>query len=293
MSSDDLIREAGNPTTTAGRLAELAAADRTTWVAIAGHPHAYDGLLAWLGERGDAQVDAALEARAQAAAAQAALPPIPPPAPPAPPEPANQPEPTVQLPAQPAPAPAPEAPDATTDGSGGGSGRPLAVVIAMVVIVLALIGGAAYGATQVFGGDDKPGGVTASDTKETTAPSDDAAPTTPAPTTPSADTGSGASSGFCTTMKDIQERSMDALGDLSGDPGSDSAKSLADELLDKYADAEQSAPAELRADIAKMSAPFELLKNPTAEGASKLSESMSGYAEAAQRVGVYYAQNCL
>ncbi|MCW2838614.1 MAG: hypothetical protein JWR55_97, partial [Aeromicrobium sp.] len=51
MSSEDLIREAGDPATTPARLAELAAADQATWPAIAGNPAAYDGLLTWLGER--------------------------------------------------------------------------------------------------------------------------------------------------------------------------------------------------------------------------------------------------
>ncbi|MCL8253226.1 hypothetical protein AERO_17710, partial [Aeromicrobium fastidiosum] len=64
MSSEDLVREAQDPSTAPGRLAELAQADRATWPAIVFNPAAYDGLLQWLGERGDPTVDAALSARA-------------------------------------------------------------------------------------------------------------------------------------------------------------------------------------------------------------------------------------
>jgi hypothetical protein len=70
MSSEDLIREAQDPATPPGRLAELAQIDRSTWAAIVFNPAAYDGLLQWLGERGDPTVNAALSARSAAAAAQ-------------------------------------------------------------------------------------------------------------------------------------------------------------------------------------------------------------------------------
>ncbi|MET0928719.1 MAG: hypothetical protein ABWX74_04345 [Aeromicrobium sp.] len=382
MSSEDLIREASDPATTPARLAELAGADQSTWSAIAGNPAAYDGLLTWLGERGDPSVDAALTARAEAvarAAAQAALPPVPPPAPVAPPAPPTPPvaavaeapveapapvapaapiapeqtpEPTVVVPAfqQPAPeqptyeqpaapaqpayptyeqpayqapeptavfaAPAAVAPEpaafgsvppagtepatGTTDGSGG-SGKNLAIVIAMVAVVLALIGGAAFGATQVFGGDDDNPSISASDDDDKDADADDEVPDIPDVTVPtpddepsedepSADVPAGASGEFCSTMKQIQDDSMDALDDTSDLEG---IQDMADKLLASYESLKDSAPAELQADVEVMSSYFELLQNPDADSADKMSDSISDYAESAQKVGTYYAQNCL
>jgi hypothetical protein len=360
MSSEDLIREAGDPATTPARLAELAGADQATWPAIAGNPAAYDGLLTWLGERNVPAVDAALTARAEAAA-RAALPPVPPPAPavPAPPTPPAAeipsaapvapepaPEPTVVVPAQPtyeepaygqptaqqpaaaseptavfaAPASAPEptatqafgavppagtgTPAATADGDGGhgSSGRNLAVVIAMVAVVLALIAGAAWGATEVFGGDDEPS-VSASDndeaddddsdSSETPDAPEESEPAATIPTIPEDDDSEAPAGEFCSTMKEIQDTSMAALDTDGGAADLEGMQDMAEQLAESYDDLRDSAPAELAADVEVMASYFELLENPDADAASKMSESISEYSEAAQNVGVYYAQNCL
>ncbi|AWB91748.1 hypothetical protein [Aeromicrobium chenweiae] len=69
MASEDLVREAQDPSTTPARLAELAQADRALWPAIAVHPQAYPGLLEWLGQQGDATVSAVLALRSSSSAA--------------------------------------------------------------------------------------------------------------------------------------------------------------------------------------------------------------------------------
>ncbi len=370
MSSEELIQEAQNPSTTPARLAELAAADRGTWPAIAGNPNAYEGLLEWLGERDVPSVNEALAARA----ARDALPPIPPPAapaPPAPPAPAAPVEaaapaepapvepapvepapvepaapvaeqPTVEAPAAetpvaepvvaaepvstPAPEPTPEptvviptaqptypgaeptaataafgaapptegTPSATSDDGGSGSGKPLGVVIAVVALVIALIGGGAWAATEVFGDDESPGAnprpVATIEAPTAAAPTEDA-PTTPAPAPTSE--APAASSDFCTTMKDIQDSSLDVLDSAGSTPNLDSLQKMADDMISSYKSLESSAPDELKADVKVMASYFELLSNPTADSASKMSESISDYSKAAQKVGLYYAQNCL
>lgn len=384
MSSEDLVREAQDPSTTPGRLAELAQADRATWAAIVFNPSAYDGLLQWLGERGDPTVNAALAARASYAAAQAPQAPPAPAAPPAPVAPAapvapvvpvvpaepveeaapvaepvapvepvspvaepvvpvaedpftapaaeQAPEPTVSLPQQPqapeptaqipqqswtpeptavqpaAPQPAPvfpaqptyEAPAATTSafGSVPPGGKPLGIVIAMVAVILLLIGGAAFGATKVFGGDDDKPTITSGDSKTTDAPdsddSDDDEPTPSAtptvPTLPSPDAGGAKPAGaFCTELNDIQSKSMNMLGNGSS-TDVEGLQDTARELVKSYQDLEDIAPADIKGDIGIMSSFLSSMMNPTSGEAPT---GMDQYMQAAQRIGVYYAQNCL
>jgi hypothetical protein len=320
MSSEDLIREAQDPATSAARLAELAQADRSTWPAIVFHPAAYDGLLQWLGERGDPTVNAVLAARAAQLASvrppveeqTAVIPPEPAPQQTAPQEPVQTPEatsePTAVIPAQPAyPAAQPAYPTAypaagaptaafgsvppggsehqpSGDGTGKG-GKPLAFVIAMVVVIIALIGGAAYGATQLFGDDDDDGnGISATSAPRSATP----APEKSTAATPDAP---AASSDFCTSMKTLQDQSMSMLGNSGATPDLGSIQDLADDMIQSYKDLEQSAPEEIKGDIRSMSSYLDMLKNPTGDAAENF--DMTEYTEAAQRVGVYYAKNCL
>jgi hypothetical protein len=52
VGAGDAERELADPTTSAARLAELAAADRALWPAIAAHPNVYPDLLDWMREHG-------------------------------------------------------------------------------------------------------------------------------------------------------------------------------------------------------------------------------------------------
>jgi hypothetical protein len=372
MSSEDLVREAQDPSTSPARLAELAQADRATWTAIVFNPAAYDGLLQWLGERGDPTVNAALTARAAHAAT---LTPPTPPAPPAAPAPAeaaapvaepvapvepvspvvepvvpvaetpaapaaDEPtqvvptdapveaahEPTVVIPPQqPAPEPTavyprqptyptgyPAAPaDATAafgsvppagtpphaapvggDGTGGRDGKKIAIIAVAVAAVIVLIGGAAFGATKVFGGDDddKPS-ISAGDSKTTETPDSDDEPSTAAPSTPAPDDSSGGAAGeFCSEMTDLQQKSMDMLGGTSGSsPDLADLQSKAQEMVKAYDDLEDVAPAEVKGDIEAMSSYLSTMMDPSNAGSGDFNK----YMEAAQRLGVYYAKNCI
>lgn len=392
MSSEDLIREAQDPATPPGRLAELAQADRGTWTAIVFNPSAYDGLLQWLGERGDPTVNAALQARASHAASlqppapSSAVPPSPAPAsvtpavaeqiaepiaePVAPaadheptavisPEqtPEQTPEPTTVIPMQePEPAahvaPDPEptfapqpteahatqepvlsadttssatqqqpgyaaqqaaypstavfgaVPPAGTEtnpagtAGGGTGGRPLAVVVGLVVVIVLLLGGAAFGASKVFGGDDGEA-PSASETRETPAPDtsdsdeDDPVPTTPEPEITEAEPGDlPASDDFCSSMKSIQDASLDVLGGAGATPDLGDIQDMAKDMVRSYQELEQTAPDELKDDVRTMASFFDSMMNPSS-GGNPAGGDMAGYAEAAQRVSVYYAQNCL
>lgn len=337
MSSEDLIHEASNPATTPARLAELASADRATWPAIAGNPAAYDGLLQWLGERDDPAVNAVLTARTQAS-----MPPVPPLAPPAaapvapveapvetptvvtPVEPAftapAQPDPTAvfqapsteptavfQTPAAPEPtatyAPveaATETPATTTEG--GGDGKNLAIVIGMVAVVIALIAGAAFGATQVFGDDDDDKNSSllgnkssdSDDDKDEIDPPELDSPEDDFPEDPYPENDVPEASGdFCTSMASIQKANEELVSRTGESPDLDELKEMGEDMADAYEDLAETAPSDLQTDIRAMGAYFELMTNPTADSASKMSESISDYAESAQKVSMYYAQNCL
>lgn len=85
-TSPELQQRAADPSTPAQELADLAAAHPELQATIARNPSTYEGLLDWLRQYGDADVQAALDARASEAVA--VTPPPPPPAvagPPAPP----------------------------------------------------------------------------------------------------------------------------------------------------------------------------------------------------------------
>lgn len=296
MTSEDLVREAQDPATTAGRLAELAQADRATWPAIVFHPQAYDGLLQWLGERGDPAVEAALAARASHVATQQA------PAAPA----SDQHEPTVVIPAGPATSdagtseptsvlptqPADEPAGGDPKGGGAAAGLSTAAVVALVVLSVLLVGGAAFGATKIFGGGDgdqttvAASGNATPDTVPTDGTDDQDAPNLPAPS----DGGDGASSDFCSELTDIQERSMDVFG--GGDGGSPDLADIqrtAQELVRSYEDLGEIAPDAIKGDIEVLSTFLGSMMDPSAGGPAGVEE----YAEAAQRIGTYYATNCL
>jgi len=66
------LDEAADPSTSADRLADLARDEPQTRAIIAHHPLAYDGLLQWLAELGDPELDAALATRDEALAVGAA-----------------------------------------------------------------------------------------------------------------------------------------------------------------------------------------------------------------------------
>lgn len=130
MATNDLLREAGDPSTTAARLQELAQLDQKTWPVIAANPSAYDGLLSWLGEHGDDSVKAAIAARSATPAA--AAPPVPP-----------------------VPTAAPVASGAYPPGYSAPSGsRNTGLIIAIVAIALALIAGLVIWLVLAFGGND-------------------------------------------------------------------------------------------------------------------------------------------
>lgn len=205
------------------------------------------------------------------------------------------PEPTATYPAAPVTT---ETPAAPADGNNGG--KNLAIVIAMVAVVIALIAGAAYGATQLFGDDDDPVSASTNDSKKTDDASDDKdedededIPSIAPPSLDSDDTDlSGSSDEFCSTMKSVQDASQDLVSRSSSSPDLDDLKEMGEDMAKAYDDLADTAPAELRPDIEAMGGYFELMTNPTADGASKMSETFSDYMDSAQKVSTYYAQNC-
>lgn len=305
MSSADLIREAHDPATALARLAELASADRATWPALAANPSTYDALLGWLAERNDPAVDAALAARTQAA-----VPPVTP-APAAPsaadetptvvaataatavdvaaqPEATSAPEQTATFASPVAesiePAELAELAEPTGDtgaplsasGDSTDDGRNIAVVIAMVAVVIALIAGAVYGATQVFGADDDPATTSPIRTEKSAAASTDSA----------------ASADFCATMKSVEKVSQKLVSGSSTAPDVDDLKAMGEKMADAYDELATSAPRQLRADVQAMGGYFELMTDPTQDTVDKMTEDFTDYMESAQKVGAYYAQNC-
>lgn len=320
MATEDLIREAQDPTTSAARLAELVQADPATWSVVASHPAAYPGLLQWLGERGDAATNAALAARASAPTPTEILPTTPPPVAEAPVAAVTPDEPTVVVPAtepvepvqpvQPveqttpieavAPA-APHVPDeptytapvATADGP---SKRNFWVLAGMVAVVLVLIGGIAFGATKVFGGDDSKDDATPTKTSApTSTPSDDPtadAPTSDAPGTDEPSSNGGDNSDFCAAMAGIQDVSLDAIPSDGGTPDAEDLKGMVSKMTSAYAALSAAAPAELKDEIEIMSSFLKVLADPTGAGAKDFTDNMDKYTEAVTKVSTYYAQNC-
>ncbi|QGG40858.1 hypothetical protein [Aeromicrobium yanjiei] len=369
MASEDLVREAQDPSTSAARLAELAQADRALWPAIAVHPAAYPGLLEWLGQQGDPTVSAVLAMRSSSSAAspaptevipqqvqpsaeqptaeqpaaqqpaveepvaQAPVSPVAEPVVPSQPaEQSYQPveptqsyqpvEPTQSYepvqptqtfqPVQPsapaayaAPAdpsygsvpPGGAAPTGSEPGGNGedGSKKNFWLLAGMIAAVIVLIGAAAFGAIQVFGGDDDGDDKDEASSSYTKAPLEttEPAPTTTAPTTaaPSVDPGaSGASPAFCTQYKELQDETLDSMGG-----GSDIGKLTESfgRLADAYDDLEDEAPAEVKGDVAVMSDYFDTFKDPSKVDPSDLSGKIREFTDAAQKVSQYYVSNCI
>ncbi|MCW2839145.1 MAG: hypothetical protein JWR55_628, partial [Aeromicrobium sp.] len=198
--------------------------------------------------------------------------------------------------------PAGTATPATAAGDGEGrGGRNLAIVIAMVAVVLALIATAAWGANEVLGGDDDSPSASSSqsdddgsaneiDPPEIDDAPDPVEPSSSIPDTDEADDAPVASGEFCSTYQDIMDTSTDMLDTEDGLEGMQEASK---EIAAKHEALKDSAPAELAADVDVMASYFELLENPDADTASKMSDMISDYSKAAQNVSVHYYTNCL
>jgi hypothetical protein len=278
MASADMIRESQDPSTSGARLAELAQLDRELWTSIAVHPAAYPALLDWLGQQGDPTVDAVLALRSGSSAAAPA--PVGPPPPPAE---------TPAAPASHASAPPTSTTSSSTPGSNGGSdAKNLWVVCGMVAVVLVLIGGVAFGATKVFGGDDDKDEATPGQT--TDAPRPSAPPTVTRPTLDSPTLGSPtlgsppASSSqalFCEGFKSLVSI-INANPDAK--PGSGPVKSMVS-ILDNV---ERFAPAEVKSDVGIMAAYFRTVSDPNAFDGAPPAELTA----AQKRAADYYTANC-
>ncbi|NRQ51266.1 hypothetical protein [Aeromicrobium stalagmiti] len=371
MASEDLIREAQDPSTSAARLAELAQVDRGLWPAIVVHPAAYPGLLDWLGQQGDATVNAVLALRSGSAATPTpteVIPTISPaateqptaqqpaaepvaetpvaepvaetpvaetpvaetpvaspvaepvaqpvtetqpiqPVEPAQPQPVQPVYPTVEAPAAAAPvAAAAAAPTygavpptgeqpaalATPGGEGGdGSKKNFWVLAGMVAVVLVLIGGAAFGATKVFGGDDDGDKDEASSSQTTDAEDEPSDLPTEEPTEDVPDLGSGSGSEFCDEFQDLQTETLDSMGDIGA--GSDLGE-LSDslgKLASAYDDLEGKAPSEIKSEVGVMAEYFDTFKDPTKVDPSDISGKITEFSDAAQKVSQYYVSSCL
>lgn len=316
MATEDLIREALDPNTSAARLAELVQADPATWSAVAAHPAAYPGLLQWLSERGDPATNVALSSRASAPAPTEVLPTTPPSAVETPAEqtivtPVETPaEPTVvtpvETPAEPtivAPAAAlPTEQTATFEAAAPGAPvippyvpasttadqpnkRNFWILAGMVAVVLVLIGGIAFGATKVFGGDDDKNEVTPTKTSAPTdEPSDDFPTDEPTDEFTTDEPGSSGDSGdFCDAFNDLQS-------DMTGlDPTDFSALS---KLGDSFSSLGDSAPDDIRDDVQVMADYFDEFSDPANIDPEKLGDRITEFSSAAQKVTVYYAENC-
>lgn len=324
MATEDLIREAQDPSTSAARLAELVQADPATWASVAVHPAAYPGLLQWLSERNDAATNVALSSRAAAAATPTPTE-IQSPAPveqtapieaTAPIEPVEQTAPIEATPPveqtasfeqttpieQTAPieqayqAPAPAAAYAPAAAATSGATPPQSdkrnfwVLAGMVAVVLVLIGGIAFGATKVFGGDDEkdePVAAQTSDSGDTPTPDSES---TDAPTTD--DSGDGDADAFCGAMKEVQDVSLNAMPSGGGTPNLDDLKDMASKMTAAYENLEDAAPDELKSDVKVMSSFLEMMSDPTSADPKAMTDNMEKYTQAATKLSSYYVQNC-
>lgn len=289
MTSEDLLREARDPSTTAARLQELAQLDQATWTAIAAHPLAYDGLLDWLGQHGDDSVRAAILARSGTSplVARDIEPTI---------EISTDVEPTAVIPvtepahtaapsygsvgAAPVPEAAAEAPNSTT--------RSPFVLAALSGAVLAVLIGGYFGVSALTGDDDDdPASAISSQTNPTEEPTDEP------PTDESTGDSSKADDDFCTIMKEIQQSSLDSFDPTESEaPDLDALKDTFDDMADAYGELEASAPDNLKADVARMGTYVDIIANPTAESAQKLTTGIDDYIASTQRVTEYYATTC-
>ena len=263
MASDDMIRASQDPATSGARLAELAQVDRGLWPAIAVHPSAYPGLLDWLAQQGDPTVDAVLALRSGSLAAA--------------PAPAG----TPTAHAGDASVPPTSNPSSSSPGSAGGDGKNLWVVCGMVAVVLVLIGGVAFGATKVFGGDDDKDEASSSQTVD--APSDDSSDDSSDPPTvgPSGDA-------FCDGFKEAQQA---IAGSPSAAPGdaAETAKTTAGIMRD----IQRVAPAEVKSDVGVLAAYFETMSDPSTLDSSTISERVKEFTAAGRRLSTYYTANCM
>ena len=249
MASADMIRESQDPSTTGARLAELAQADRSLWPAIAVHPAAYPALLDWLGQQGDPTVDAVLALRSGSPAAE-----------------------TPTAPATHGPVPA-----------NSGDSKNLWVVCGMVAVVLVLIGGVAFGATKVFGGDDD-GKDEASSSQTVDAPTADSPDSSESSDPPAAGPSSDA---FCDEFKDAQ-RAIAGSPDAAPGSAAETAKATAAIMRD----IERVAPAEVTSDIRVMGDYFETMSDPSTLDTSTISERVREFTAAARRVSTYSTATC-
>ena len=273
MTSDDAIRESQDPSTTGARLAELAQLDRGLWTSIAVHPAAYPALLDWLGQQGDPTVDAVLALRSGSPAAAAA---------PAGPPPAGAPT----GPAGHAAVPPTSNPSTSTPGSTSGNGKNLWIVLGMVAVVLVLIGGIAFGATKVFGGDDDKDEASPSQTVG--APSDDAPDSSDSPA-PSDPPTVDSNIPFCTGFQSAQRAVAGAESDA---PGSAAAAAKARATASIIRNIEATAPAEVKSDVGILADYFEAASDPSTIDPSTITERAREFGDAARRLSTYYSANC-
>ncbi|MET0821182.1 MAG: hypothetical protein ABWY58_09465 [Aeromicrobium sp.] len=277
MASADMIREAQDPSTSGARLAELAQLDRDLWTAIAVHPAAYPALLEWLGQQGEPTVDAVLAMRSGSPAAA--------------PAPAGPPPPPAEAPAAHAahaavPPTSNQSPSAV-GSSGSGDSKNLWVVCGMVAVVLLLVGGVAFGATKVFGGDDDKDEASPSQTVDAPeSPSDDSSDAPEPSDPPTVDSNIP----FCTGFRAAQQAIAGAESDA---PGSAAAAAKARSTAAIIRNIERTAPAEVKSDVGILADYFEAASDPSTIDPSTISERVQEFGAAAKRLSTYYSSNCM
>ena len=280
MASADMIRESQDPSTTAARLAELAQLDRDLWTSIAVHPAAYPALLDWLWQQGDPTVDAVLALRSGSPAAA--------PAPAGPPPPPAE-TPTAQANSSSVPPTSNQVSSTPgSTGGGGGGGKNLWVVCGMVAVILVLIGGIAFGATKVFGGDDDKDEASPSQTAD--APSGDS-PDSSDPTEPSDPSDPptvDSNIPFCEGFKSAQRA---IAGSPDTTPGSAAETARATGAIIR--NIERTAPAEVKGDVGIMADYFETMSDPSSLDSSTISERVKEFTAAGRRLSTYYTANCM
>lgn len=289
MSTQDLLREARDPSTPAARLSEIAQADRATWTALAAHPAAYPGLLDWLGEHGDDAVREAIASRG------AVAPPPPPPPPAATAAPVVDPgtEETVTLPSTDTPSsdtPSSDtsstetpAPEATPEGT---ASRSTGRILAVLAVVAVLLVGGFFGAQALTGDDDDPVATSTDSTGDAS----------PAPTDSSDDAGAGDPEEFCTTMKGLQDISSETLAGAGGTPDPDVLRKAVEKQAKIYQTIGENPPAEIKQEAGIVSEFMTKLSDPDVYTQSE-SPFAGGkedeYVKAAQAITSYYAKTCL
>ncbi|WP_216822989.1 hypothetical protein [Aeromicrobium sp. A1-2] len=289
MESGKLMREAADPATTPARLQEIAQEDRTTWTAIAANPSAYPGLLEWLTEHGDDEVRAAVTAREAVV-----TPPPPPPPPPLPPGPPAPPAPTASSSAddtliEPTSVAAAATESAPAQGVDGDSNKNTVRAVGILVAAALVIGGGLFAANALGDDDDGKPSFAASSR------SDDVKDDEPS--------SGGSKPEFCAAMKNVQEIGLDAVKSMPSAGATpdleDIAAGAADQLErveDAYDALAQSAPTELKADIAVLTKYMATMGDMAAgevDGDDPFEASdMDGYVEASQNLAKYFYAEC-